>query len=397
MYRTISTWGLACVLLLVLYLCSACSYAAVRPPVDEGNNNPPAGDPNVTPDVPDTPGDTPPADKPDDQGTSDEPPVDEPVIPDYDFNVTVLDESFRFGGSLETVEWSYKLIGAADLANQPWNASGHPYMSDLIELDIFASGAQNLKEFVCEIEFDGFAMFPEIIWPGPELLDDVNWWLTSPTEFSFIEDNPHLLRLAISVVNQDENPGVSGDLHLVRFWFTQPGWSSGDPYPAPTAYGDVYAAPQLEDCRPVLSYDEEAGLLRWGHNLPGDFNQDGAVNYLDPLEITRFFGDQATGIDSIAGVLTGSADGIVNVGLFSAIGMHHHNVLTGYNVYGGAAADYPAGGELLGTVLLDAATGDPAVERLQFSFALEPEAGTSYWIKPEYNGETGIPSEMLSF
>ena len=159
-----------------------------------------------------------------------------------------------------------------------------------------------------------------------------------------------------------------------------------------------------------LAWDAQAGGLRWRYLLPGDFNQDGQVfitneggrTFTDWTMLAAYFGTEGQfEPDSIEYVIDRwddaqhqlGSDGLIRIQEVTPMGIHYMRRLAGWHVYAGSTVDYPSGGEVVGHVPFAQYHGDPAAERIWFSWTpAQAVAGTVYWVRPELDGAEGEPS-----
>jgi hypothetical protein len=354
-----------CLGLLLATTVLSCGPGTIAAPIDPA--------PIVTP-----PADPPANPKPGEQGGSD-------GSEQFDFPVRLLAQSFELGGSVASVDATWSHYEGEMWWSNPVQ-QGEVAPDDLIEVLVNVHGANKLKSAYIELGFDNTRLSPNYAAPGEVLGVEVVGSI--PNIGPIGQSSPTPLLFAALMLRPQDQPGFSGDGVVAKFYF-EAGEIGSTPLTQSTA-------PMMPDCAAMLAVDA-AGLLSWGYQLPGDFNQDGLVDLFDWTALTVNYGDAVASLDSIGGVIHNSATGSVFMGDISLWGMHFGNAVDGYNVYTGSAADYPAGGTLLGSVPLTAAVGDPAVERLSFSYQVtSPQPSSHYWVKPFYGASEGTASNAAS-
>jgi hypothetical protein len=391
----------SCLLLLALLLASCQGAGPAPQPVDQDPPvvappaDPPATDPpdttppDTTPPTTDPPATDPPATDPPDTT----PPA--PTLPtDYQFSVQVSTTSYRYGGSAASFDTTWAYVPSrqihdditGDLALDLNTIQDLDPSIPLLQVRVHAHDAQDLRMAFCSLSYDATRLQPVLNTRGPALGADAR------TSLPPALPQPGTEQFAVFLLNPDMQTGVSfADDVVANFYFMPPGFVDAGPPGAPLP------APMLPDCSVTLSYDAAAGALTWGYLLPGDFDQNGVLDLDDFATWAVHFGGNATDLDSIEGVIHNAATGTVGYLDLPRWGMHSAFAVDSYNVYSGAAADYPAGGTLLGNVPLSSASGDPAMERLKFAFAIPaPAAGTHYWVKPVNHAVAGVASNDVT-
>jgi len=198
--------------------------------------------------------------------------------------------------------------------------------------------------------------------------------------------------------------GFSGDGVLTSFFFS----------PRPANAGDQPArgaslAPARDASATVLSLDLGNTELHWGYYNQGDYDQNSEVNVADLTPLGRHFLEAGPFlVNAIGAVVDGDGNGEINVADLTPIGANYGRRVRGYRIYESLdAGNYPAVNDApsalaaLGETSLS--EGDPAQERLHYSFLLnEVVVGAFYWVRP-YDGEPldpaaslGTPSNMVS-
>ena len=382
-------------LALIAILVAACDGATPVPPLEDPQNEapivtPPLEDPvdpeAQTPQGPELPAEP----KPVDQGTSNEP-------SDYVFSVDVLEESFEYGGSLESasVTWRYS-------DEQPFWSNVPLSSPRLVIAEVNVTGAEDLVMLYAKLHYDIEHLMFEYAYAGNYTdLDHFEELRQQGTLFAPINVLPFTLTdsddafvtFGGPVERPQEASGFSGDGVLMRIYFVE---YTPVPGATPAQWGPK--PPTLEDCQTAPTYDSATSTLRWAYLLPGDYNQDGTVNGFDFGTAAYHWNEVADGIDSIAGVITNKPDGTVWIDAEINLAMHGLNSLDCYNVYMGIPESYPDGGALVGSVDFSDALGDPLRERLYFEYSVPAGvSGTQIWVKPAHDGETGIASLPVTF
>jgi len=317
---------------------------------------------------------------------------------EYSFVLDVLDETYMFGGSAEDYEvvyypyegdypwWTGDLFDPADFPDfnpvNPWEPT--VYEPDLLAVEIWAKGAQNLKAFCCDVTFENeflrleYPMLPSVVDPT------VSEFFIIPPIDTYTADNCY--RHMQFMLNPDDKNGLNGDALLVTLMFELGNFTGH--------WEPEIAAPQGVENQAVAEFD--AGSLTWYYYNCGDFTQDGKVDWFDVGPMAQHFEEASSDPNSICSVIAG-VDKPVFITSLTPIGQNIGSTVASYNVYTGAAGDYPDVGELLGTVAFSSAQGDPTAERLSFSYSVaDPPEGAAYWVKPVYDGAEGIASNLTS-
>lgn len=312
---------------------------------------------------------------------------------EYSFTLDVLDETNAWGGSAEGYEIYYFPYDG----DYPWWTGyqfpyedypeydpPEPYEPDLLAVEIWAKGADSQKAFCFDLTFEDeylrleYAQMPNLTNPAiPECF-------VSMPSMTYTADNCY--RHLQYMLNPDECEGRSGDVLLCTLMFEYGNSGSHwEPELVPPTGSENVAASE---------FDGATGTLSWDYCNCGDFNQDGLVDWFDGGVIAKYFGTEPVDPDSIPALVAGTGE-IVTIQAISTIGQHMAASVDGYNIYTGAAADYPDNGKLLDNVAFSAAQGDPAAARLHFTYTVvEPVEGASYWVKPVDDGAEGVASEI---
>ncbi len=332
----------------------------------------------------------PPVTNPDPANPDDKPGHGSELPTELDFDIKVTDTSYKYGGSAESFYTTWSLY----TGDWWWdNTVGNGPNPDvpMIEVELHAVNAVGLRMVFTEYEFDSTKIYPEYSAAGPALGENV---LVSIPHY-FKHGATDTVQFAVMQFHPQDQPGFTGaDGVVAKYYFVEgnpPGGFTSPPWQDPVVPSDP-------PCAASLTYDATAGALKWGYQLPGDFDQNGYVDLNDWSVLVANFNDPVTSLDSIEGVIHNAGTGNAQLQDISIWGPHINYSIASYNVYAGAAADYPEGGTLLGSVAQTAGTGDPAAARLQYSFALPSAgAGQHYWVRPVAGGAEGIPSNDLTF
>jgi hypothetical protein len=214
-----------------------------------------------------------------------------------------------------------------------------------------------------------------------------------------LTDCPGRVRCGQVLVHPQRRTGLSGAAQLARVSFACT--------PCRKAPRTASAPPGTNASKALPSWDAPTSTLSWGYCVNGDYNQDGAVAIVDLTPLGMHFGEQgpfpATTVQS---VIDSNADQKLNAADLTAIGVNYgHNALGGYVVFESTdPAKYPQKNTdppvLMGIdgVPLNAATGNPALERLRFSYQFAaPAAQAYYFVRPsDDHGDCGSPSYTVS-
>ena len=342
----------------------------------------------VAPAVPEGGQDPLPAPETTQPGTPEVPVADEPRVSvhqdrEYSFALDVWDETYAYGGSVE----EYEIVYYPYEGDYPWWTGDQfpyedhpefdppePYEPDLLAVEVWARGADGLRAFCCDLTFENESLRLEY--------SQVNGQFIAAPMVSYAADDCHNHMQVM--IRPDEQAGVSGDALLVTFMFEYGNSLAG---PKPDAVPPLGAENQA-----VAEFDAETDSQTWYYHNRCDFDQDGAVTWLDFLKIGEYFGEQSADPSSIAAVIAGAGQP-VQISAIATIGMHAGSAVESFIVYAGDAAAYPDGGALLGNVDFSESQGDRTVERLCFSFEVaDPQPGASYWVRPVCDGAEGIAS-----
>jgi len=217
-------------------------------------------------------------------------------------------------------------------------------------------------------------------------------------------DEPGLAVHGQLLARSEDSPGFTGDGVLATFCFS--------PRPATVPALPVRGAslaPARDASAALLSLDADNSELRWHYYNQGDYDQNSEVNVADLTPLGRHF--MASGpflVNAIGAVVDGDGNGEINVADLTPIGANYHRRVSGYRIYESLdAGNYPAVNDALSALAAIGETslneGNPAQERLSYSFLLnEVVVGAFYWVRP-YDGEPldpaaslGTPSNMVS-
>lgn len=155
--------------------------------------------------------------------------------------------------------------------------------------------------------------------------------------------------------------------------------------------------PALGNAAAEIDYNNLSGQLSWFYANPGDTNQDGLVNLADLVPIARDY--QAVGpfsVSSRASVADANGDGEVNISDVSVLGANWNNdAFGGYNVY--SSGDSAEQGSPVANVAFESAAGDPASERLRFSYTVPAGSRLAYaWVQPvDGSGSAGLSGDSV--
>jgi hypothetical protein len=153
-----------------------------------------------------------------------------------------------------------------------------------------------------------------------------------------------------------------------------------------------------------LSYDAGTKRLEWYYSLKGDFDQDGRV-FMDDLILFDIHNEKPGPFDMalVESLIDSNMDGYIATDDVTAFGMHLNQTLDGFSIYatpdpGQVPADPEAPPALtpIGFVPFDDASGDPLVDRLQFSAPLDVAAGSHVWIRPVLDDAVGSVSDVVT-
>ncbi|MEZ5339737.1 MAG: hypothetical protein R3F46_15930 [bacterium] len=297
--------------------------------------------------------------------------------------MTVYEESYRYGGSAEgySVRWS------AYEGERWWNLTGSADIP-LMEVEVVAEQAEGIRMAFIDLGFDNerleldYATTPETF--GMQRLSSPAGHMTEQP------DDPVSAGFVSLMLRPQEQTGLSGDEVVVALYYFREGKPGSFKNAAPRVAN-------LQDCRAVLRQDTAAGSIGWNHSLVGDFDQNGVVNMFDWSELAYFWGDSDDDPDSLVGWIAGAPSMTIGSNFIGPLLGHYRLALDGYNVYSGSMADFPDNGNLLGSVAITEATGEPNVDRLHYSFTPgdPPIAGSVFWVRPYLGNQEGIESHPL--
>lgn len=268
-------------------------------------------------------------------------------------------------------------------------------------VDVVARGAENLRALYLELRYDASRLravsarasgLLAAAGAGRQLLELA------------VLDEPGCAVHGQVLAHPATARGFSGDGIMASFTFS--------PRPAAaaaTAVRTASLAPAGAASAAQLSLDLENTELHWRYFNQGDYDQNSEVNIADLTPLGQHFGELGPFLLNSAGaVVDGDANGEINVADLTPIGANYGRRVSGYRIYESLdAGNYPAANEApsavpdIGRTALFA--GDPAEERLSYSFVLaEVVVGAFYWVRP-FDGDPldpaaalGTPSNMVS-
>ena len=157
-----------------------------------------------------------------------------------------------------------------------------------------------------------------------------------------------------------------------------------------------------------LTYDDAAGLIRWGYYCPGDYDQNSEVRLPDLVPLAVHFGESTgTGApfpqDAIQAVVDGDRNGEITLSDIVPLAANFGARVQGYRVYRAdslnslpSAPDRPnnPGALLSREVAFAEAVGEAAAARKQFSSPVDAwEIAQYYWVRPYEGALEGTPSD----
>jgi hypothetical protein len=257
-----------------------------------------------------------------------------------------------------------------------------------------ATGASNLKALYFEMTYDAAQYTPKIVDASNAMGDAAD--LLCLQYFK----EPGKVTYGQVLANWEQRSGFSGSGTIASVLFEK----------TPATVGRQVSAagpPSDANSSATLLWDSGTTTLSWYYRNTGDYDQNFQVGIQDLTPLGAHWNDAAaTGgyaEDTIASVIDGNPDGAINIGDLTPLGANFGKDLSGgYNVYHSTvAADYPAGGTLLGNVARTAATGAANLNRLHFLYKVSaPVANDCYWVKPNDAeggaGTDGTASTMVS-
>lgn len=261
-----------------------------------------------------------------------------------------------------------------------------------IEITVRVVGAKRLRSCYCRLDYDSAQYAAQSAKAGPV-------WGTPQQLLSLaVLDQPGQAYFGAVLIHPQEQWGFEGDGVVARFTLGQSA--------AASALRTVSAPPVSDASKALLSWDAGTSTLSWDYTVQGDYNQDGEVGINDLTPLGIHFNELGPFDPTTAAFcVDGDANGEINIGDLTPIGANFQtNCLGGYLVYASAdVADYPASNDatplvvFIADLLLNVATGDPAVDRLHFEYAVPaPQANDYYWVRPaDDNIEHGTPSTMV--
>lgn len=277
----------------------------------------------------------------------------------------------------------YNSLDPGALSVQWTKQNGQPVAT--IETD----AVTDLRALYLRIELpDGVAGNPSVSsadWAGDDALS-----IAVPSGNSTLD-------IGICKLHPGSATGFSGSTSLVTVRFHDAETSASPQRTAASA--PVTAASQID-----MDYSPLANQLRWLYRSQGDYDQNGLVSISDLTPIAIHFGKSSGGGEfnetSIESVVDGDGNGEINIADISPIAINFGNAIQSFNIYRGAANNYPIGA--LGpspTAPVDSkpfskAEGNPATGRLRFeqTAIAPPNLVDGHWLRPVDNGEEGIAS-----
>ncbi|MCB1185759.1 dockerin type I repeat-containing protein [bacterium] len=251
--------------------------------------------------------------------------------------------------------------------------------ADSTEVQVSAGNARDLTQLLLHLNYDASRYSP-----------------SSQSTSGLLGEEGELLTLAV-----DSEPGV---LHYGVVSTTGEGFNGSgllaslkfDNQPLDPARA-LSSPPALGNAAAEIEYNNLSGQISWFYANPGDTNQDGLVNLADLVPIARdYMAAGPFGISSRQSVADANADGEVNISDVSVLGANWNNdAFGGFNVYSSDIEG--AQGSPVGNVAFANAVGDPAAERLRFSYMLPSGSRNAYaWVQPvDGAGMAGLSGDSI--
>jgi hypothetical protein len=252
---------------------------------------------------------------------------------------------------------------------------------DSTEVQILATDATELRDLLLHLSYDADRFSPLRQTPSPAMGEE-----ESLLSFTMDRD-PGVLHYGVAQI-RSMGSGFSGNAVLASLIFENRPFSGQREQSSPPAIGNAATS---------IDYNNLTGQLSWFYANPGDTNQDGLVNLADLVPIARDY--QAAGpftVDSHQSVADANGDGIVNISDVSMLGANWNNdAFGGFNVYTSAVEG--ALGSPIGNVAFGSAVGNPALQRLRFSYGIPQGARLAFaWVQPvDGIGSVGLSGDSI--
>ncbi|GEM_PF-3167428 len=291
------------------------------------------------------------------------------------FSLTVLDESFDYGGDAEFA-----------LSIRPKGPQ--------TEVTVKAA-ADQLRCALLALSYPAGELHPVDGAPGawPGLAEGELLSLT-------VLDDPGAVHFGAVVTRPQEHSGVSGDFAVLTVRF-----EAGAAEPRLAA-----AVPDLPvSMIPDLAVDFDTGDVTFSYVNVGDYNQNSLVEVADITPVGVNWDEESPDFpdpfpfDTIGSVVDGNNNGLIEVADITPIGQNWDKACLRWRLYGGDAADYPEDAAddngvatLLGTI--EFPVGLTLFNRLAVEETIDDAAGfvgEGMWLRPVGDqDDEGIPSNM---
>ena len=194
-----------------------------------------------------------------------------------------------------------------------------------------------------------------------------------------------------------------------QYWWLRPVDKDGNEGTPSTPVIDIgFSVPRNDESAALASWDAGTGILSWYYYNHGDYNCDGLVGVSDMIVLGFIMGSEVAIENSMADVLDGDGNGVIDMGDTGPIGANLNNEVAGYNVYAVAhTAAYPASNDTRSTIEPLTSVehprdppfpGGPDVPYRPLLSVELPEVtpGTYLWVRPyDYAGYEGTPSNLV--
>jgi hypothetical protein len=246
---------------------------------------------------------------------------------------------------------------------------------DQVVCQVDASNATTAKYIVFRTLFNSLEFNPLAFTTAPIVAGSTGGktWLAGPLRLTGVAKFSSVDAFSPAI-------SPSGDFTVVRCVFQR----------EPQSWSDGSGVATIPGINLGLAFEPGTAQLSWLYGGYSDLGQDGDVWWDDLATISHYWGPIVDDPLSAAYAADANQDGWINMGEVTCIGAQFGKSLTGYNVYTGVDPTDESTAVLIGNVPLSAATGDPMVDRLRFSFTVpDPQPGQYLWVKPESDGYVG--------
>jgi hypothetical protein len=296
----------------------------------------------------------------------------ETILPqaESELTLTVLPQTFELGGSAQ-FELVEKQGGA------------------VTTVEIVATNAAGLKATYIELAYDAQRLVPD-----EATLTDVLATPDQRLELVHI-GRPGIVSLGTVVHHPAAAPGFTGRGVVARIRFRAGSFGS---------VREASLAPVSAASATVLSYEPATKTLHWGYYHQGDYDQNSETNVADLTPLATRLGKAGPfDPDGSDAVVNGDGNAEINIADLTPIGVNIGRRIGSYNIYASATTadmpqqpDAPSSLSPIATVAYAQKTGQPTLQRLQFSYTLlSANPALHYWVRPADGASEGTPSNPV--